>query len=73
MTIEADAKVINDQVAVFNTEFEMAFANGKMNKAAIKRARAALNEIKKACGSLRKDLQAAVTDATLAAAKGKVA
>jgi hypothetical protein len=73
MSIEAEAKVINDQVAVFNTALAAAFAGGKMNKAAIKRARAALNDIKKACATLRKELQAKVTDATLAAAGGRVA
>lgn len=72
MTIESDAKVINDQVAAFNAELAAANLGGKLNKSAVKRARQALNEIKKASANLRKELQAKVNDVTLAAAGGKL-
>ncbi len=72
MTIESDLKVANDQMAILNTEVAAAFVGGKLNKAAIKRARAAANENKKMMANIRKALQAKVTEATLKAAGGNV-
>jgi hypothetical protein len=72
MTIESETKTLNEQLAVYNTEAANAFPkDGKMNKQAVKRARAALNEIKKASANLRKLLQEQVNEATLKAASGK--
>lgn len=60
MTIESDAKTLNDEVDKFNAELTAAFSADKTNKAAVKRARAALGEIKKITAKIRKDLQAKV-------------
>jgi non-homologous end joining protein Ku len=71
MTIESDAKTLTDEVGKCNTELTAAFSTGKTNKAAVKRARAALGEVKKLAAKLRKDLQAKVNAEVAAAAGGK--
>ena len=72
MTIDSDSKTLNEQVGAYNTELAAAFSSGKTNKAAVKRARAALNEIKKVTANLRKELQAKVNAEVAAAAGGKL-